>query len=289
MDFEGNISTKYEQLVIEKGIKSKFNDESEMRVYYQNILNNKGWYRKYYYKKFVNKCEGVNSFLIPIEFVSGFFIGLWFLFSLAPGGGLEVAAKSLGVFLSFLAIHHVVLPFSWANLQIKRSLDSVRKYLGIEEENKGNGLEELREKSEEEDKEKELDAFVKQVHSDIVVLTKNPYPGAKKDGEELQKLAMQYLEYKQALSNDSLKQRITKKIAPKLAIINVKPFYDRLNEMEDKIMIKIKNYTMMQKNMSVINDDVEAILEPTLDTSAVELDTGMKLSLTKSDESEGLR
>ena len=99
---------------------------------------------------------------------------------------------------------------------------------------------------------------------------------------------MQYLEYKQALSNEGLMQRIAKKVAPKLANVNVKPFYDRLNEMEDKIMIKIKNYTMMQKNMSVINGDVEAILEPTLDTSSVELNTGMKLSLTKSDENKRL-
>ena len=53
-------------------------------------------------------------------------------------------------------------------------------------------------------------------------------------------------------------------------------------------MIKIKNYTMMQKNMSVINSDVDAILEPVIDTSAVELDTGIKLSLTRNDESNRL-
>ena len=223
-----------------------------------------------------------------------------FLISLAFVGIKEIAIPFILAEINFLfsinqAIKYVKNEKNKTEMPMKliekesKLFTNLKKFLGIGNKNRVRIIEESPKKDDKVGKEQELDAFVKQIHRDIVLLTKDPYPGAKKDGEELRKLAIQYLRYKESLSDEDLMQRIDKKVTPKLANINDKPFYDRLNEMEDKIMIKIKNYTTMQKNMGVINDDVESILEPVLDISVVELDTGMKLSLTKSDESKKLR
>ena len=182
-NFMGNFGTSEEKIIVARALtdNESLETKEECEVFYNNMMLNEKWYKKYFYTKILVD-NIISVFWTYLEIILGIICGAAVLHRALLFQELNTFyfwgfSATLGTAL----VHYLAVIPIFAKATFNEKVSWAKKILGIEEK-KSNELEQLREKNEE-DKEKELDAFIKQIHSDIVVLTKNPYPGAKKDGK----------------------------------------------------------------------------------------------------------
>lgn len=235
-----NSASKSEWKVIRGWLSGEgLNTEEEVKICYQNMLNNKKWYYD-----LAKLNTSFPKFLAAAFIGSMTFAGNYWL--------LENIGLMIPIYLHYFLVFGINILLDYTSFKLidlpgKKNIDHLeemlKESLGLSKDNKSLNL------GLDNPNEEEVLEFVKMIGEDINIIFNNKYVGYREDVKRLYNLSREYVEYQ-------VKEQGNRKVRLKMS--KDSDYTKRLIEIEYDVKEKIRLYNLEKTNNSYIDDIVNS-------------------------------
>lgn len=213
--------------------------EEEVKICYQNMLNNKKWYYD-----LAKQNTSFPKFLAAVFIGSITFVGNYWL--------LENIGLMIPIYLHYFLVFGINILLDYTSFKLidlpgKKNIDyleeMLKESLGLSKDNKSLNL------GLDNPNEEEILEFVKMIGEDINIIFNNKYVGYREDVKRLYNLSREYVEYQ-------VKEQGNRKVRLKMS--KDSDYTKRLIEIEYNVKEKIRLYNLEKNNNSYIDNIVNS-------------------------------
>lgn len=213
--------------------------EEEVKICYQNMLNNKKWYYD-----LAKQNTSFPKFLAAVFIGSMIFVGNYWL--------LENIGLMIPIYLHYFLVFGINILLDYTSFKLidlpgKKNIDHLeemlKESLGLSKDNKSLNL------GLDNPNEEEVLEFVKMIGEDINIIFNNKYVGYREDVKRLYNLSREYVEYQ-------VKEQGNRKVRLKMS--KDSDYTKRLIEIEYNVKEKIRLYNLEKNNNSYIDNIVNS-------------------------------
>lgn len=213
--------------------------EEEVKICYQNMLNNKKWYYD-----LAKQNTSFPKFLAAVFIGSITFVGNDWL--------LENIGLMIPIYLHYFLVFGINILLDYTSFKLidlpgKKNIDHLeemlKESLGLSKDNKSLNL------GLDNPNEEEILEFVKMIGEDINIIFNNKYVGYREDVKRLYNLSREYVEYQ-------VKEQGNRKVRLKMS--KDSDYTKRLIEIEYDVKEKIRLYNLEKNNNSYIDNIVNS-------------------------------